>query len=106
MLVIQRKQRLSVLRQTKKPAFLGGPFNRSTLRRELLAPFPVYQFAFIVIGFIANRIPAFVAIKIEIAAGFHPPPQLLAGRVMSGFARALEDIVTYIQTVTHLYEIL
>ena len=103
----QCKQLVLIGREPEEPAFLNRPFDRGALRREFFAPLTRRdQLALVVIGFVTNRIPAFVAIGIEIALGLHQPPQFLTGQVMARLGGALKHVVRNIQSIAHIHEIL
>ena len=92
--------------ETKEPAFLNGPFDRCALGRELLAALALGQLALVVIGFVADRVPAFVAIEIEVAIRFHAPPQFLGRGMVARFRGAQEYVIGHIQSVAHINEML
>src|SRR5690606_12724459 len=75
------------------------------LGRELLSALPFGQFLFLVKGFVADRIPALIAIEIEIAGVLHRLPDRLAGLVMGGLGGADETIARNIELRRHLAEI-
>ena len=97
MIGVQGEQGRGIVRQAEEPAFFNGPFNGGLLRRQLdrlaLAVFTDQQFGFVIIGFVAHRVPAFVAAEIQVAIGVHALPQLLAQRlviVVGGADEAIE----------------
>ena len=102
---IEAQQRLLIAGKAEEPAFLDIPFHRRALRGELHAPFPFGQFLLIVKGLVADRIPAFIAVEIEVAIIRHRLPDRLAGLVMIGLRRADETIIGNIQPVIHILEI-
>ena len=60
-------------------------------------PSPVDQLALVVKGLVADRIPALVAVEVEVAARLHRLPQGDAGAVVARLGRAHERIVGDIQ---------
>ena len=103
-LVEQFDKLIGIFRQAEEPRLFLGPFDRRTLRRELLSALPFDQFLFIVIGFVADRIPAFIPVKIQIALGFHSLPDGPACLVMILVGRPDEPIVSDIQPVEEILE--
>src|SRR3546814_3143291 len=83
---------------------------RST-RTDTLFPYttlfrsPFGQFAFIVESLVTNRIPAFVAIEIEVTRRFHPPPQFDARGMVARLGRADECVARNVKLRAHLTEI-
>jgi hypothetical protein len=65
---------------------------------ESFTPLPLDQFAFVVIGLVAHRVPALVAIEIEIAIGLHALPDFLAGAVVALLGGAQEHIIIDVQS--------
>ncbi len=102
---VEIEQGLLVFGEAEEPGLLGGPFDRRALRRELVAPLPVGQFLLLVEGLVADRIPAFVAVEIQVAGVRHRLPDRLAGGVMLGLDGADETIVRNIEYVGHFMEI-
>ena len=76
------EQRLFIFRKPEKPAFFNRPFNLCALRRKLLASLALSQFGFVIISFVADRIPSFIPVKIQVASGLKPFPNRLAGLVV------------------------
>ena len=101
-----RKQAVAIGREAEKPAFLHCPFHRGALGRKLLPALTRDQLGFVVIGFVTDRIPAFVSIKIEIAIGLHPPPQFLRGGMVARLCGAQEYIIADVERGAHILEIL
>ena len=62
------------------------------------------QFAFVVIGFVANRVPAFVAIEIEVALLLHRLPDRLARAVVIGIGGADKTVVGNVQNIEQFLE--
>src|SRR3546814_8846435 len=83
------EQCLLVFGEPEEPCLLSSPFDRGAVGREL-APFPLDQFLLVVKRLVANRIPALIAIEIEVAGSGHALPQRLGGGVMLGFDSADE----------------
>ena len=98
------EQRLRIVRQLEEPAFLGRPFDRGALGGELVAPCPVSQLLFLVERLVADRIPALVAIEIEIAIGLHRLPDCNTGFVVRGLCSANEAIIGYVKFVAHVFK--
>jgi hypothetical protein len=90
---VEREQRLLVLRQAEEPGFLDRPFDRRALRRELFAPLALRQLALVVIGLVAHRVPALVAVEVEVAVRLHRPPDRLARAVVLVLGGAEEAVV-------------
>ena len=106
MLVVQRQQLVLILVEPEEPAFLDRPFDRRALGRDL-APLPVFdQLVLAIIGLVADRVPAFVAIEIQVAIGLHRLPDGLAGAVVVVLRGLDEAIIADIKSVTHFLEIL
>ena len=105
MVLVQRQQFLLIFGQFEKPCLFCGPLHRRALWREFLAPLACLQLIFCVKGLVAYRIPAFIAIEIQIAIGLHCFPQSLAGFMMRRLAGTPEAIMIYIKLLAHLYEI-
>ena len=103
--VQQFEQRLGIARQAEEPGLFLGPFDRSPLRGQLFAPLAFDQFFLVVIGFVTNRVPAFVAIEVEIALGLHCLPDRLAGAMMIGVCRADEAVVRDVQCIEQILEV-
>ena len=74
-IAVKRQQRLLIFGKPEEPRLLHGPFDRRALGREFLPPFPFDQLFFAIIGLIADRVPALIAVKIEVAACFHCFPK-------------------------------
>src|SRR5690606_27587818 len=91
--------------QTEEPAFLDRPLDRCALRGKLLVALPVDQFAFIVIGLVADRVPTLVAVEIQVAVRFHGPPDRLAGVVVLLLGGPNETIVRNAKFIEQLTKI-
>src|SRR3546814_14659884 len=95
------EQCLLVFGEPEEPCLLSSPFDRGAVGREL-APFPLDQFLLVVKRLVANRIPALIAIEIEVAGSGHALPQRLGGGVMIGFDSADESIMRDVQFRRHI----
>ena len=73
--------------------------------RKFLTALPLDQLTFVIIGFVTDGVPTFVAIKINIASLFHALPDRLACAMVLGLDRANEAIETDIKSIIHLTEI-
>src|SRR3546814_6500554 len=101
---IMIEQCLLVFGEPEEPCLLSSPFDRGAVGREL-APFPLDQFLLVVKRLVANRIPALIAIEIEVAGSGHALPQRLGGGVMIGFDSADESIMRDVQFRSHILKI-
>src|SRR3546814_16194303 len=86
---IMIEQCLLVFGEPEEPCLLSSPFDRGAVGREL-APFPLDQFLLVVKRLFANRIPALIAIELEVAGSGHALPPRPCGGRLHGFARAGE----------------
>ena len=94
-----------IFRQAKEPGFFGCPLNGRPLWRQLRARSIGLQLTLIIESLIANRIPAFVSIKVKVACCFHRLPQSLASNSVPGFGGADECVERYVKFRTHIFEI-
>ena len=101
--LVEFEQLVRVVRQAKEVAFLLHPFDRRALRTVARAV-ALLGLAFVVVGFVANRVPALVASLVDIPVRFQPFPEALAGFAMARFRRADEIIVRCTHRVAHLAE--
>ena len=104
-MVEQFEQAILIVGKAEEPAFLDRPFHRGALGGQLGPLCILAKLALVVIGFVANRIPAFVAIEIKVALRLHRAPDRLAGGMMIRLHRADEPIVGNIESVVHHSEI-
>ncbi len=102
MVAIMSKQPVAKCRQAEEVTLLLDPFNRRAGGRTADPVVMQCCFAFIVIGFITNRVPALVAVEIDIAGRFHAAPQRLRGRVMARLGRADERVIRDVERASHL----
>ena len=93
MIAIKLKQWLLIFGQAEEPGFLRCPLNGCPLRRKALVPFPIDQLAFVIKGFIANRIPTFITIKIKIIVRGHCFPKRGAGLFMVALGGPAKTII-------------
>src|SRR5690606_21038023 len=80
-------------------------FDRCALRTVADAILANFGFALLVIGFVANRIPAGIAVLVDVAVVGHPVPDLAAGLVMPRLGGADEIIVGSVEQLGHLAEL-
>src|SRR6476469_5213686 len=102
---IMVEQFLLVGRQAEEPAFLDRPFDRRALWRELFAALALDQLALVVIGFVADRVPAVVAVEREVATVGHRRPDRARRGVMIGVGGADETIVRHLKYIAHRPEL-
>src|SRR6478735_12701201 len=93
MRLVMGEELVLIGREPEEIALLLDPLDRRSLRRQLLAVGSFRQLAFVVIGFVAHRVPAGILAEIDIAVRLHAPPQLLAGALVALLARADEIVV-------------
>ena len=99
---IQLKEPLLVFRKAEEPGLLCRPLDGRALGRQLLAALSRDELAFIVECFVADRIPALVAIEVKVARLFHRLPDGDAGAVVPRLGRPDERIVGDIQFRAHI----
>ncbi len=101
--VEQRLLGISKAGRTRSPPTVhstGVPWGESFVPSS-----PSIEFLLVVEGLVANRIPALVAIEIQVARIVHRLPDRLAGLVVIGFRSADETIARDIEVFCHLTEI-
>ncbi len=91
MRLVMGEQPVRIGRELEEIALLLHPFDRRARGREF---FPVIfgEFALVIIGFVAHRIPAAVFRQVNIALGGHAPPDLLH-RFRMARLRGADDVV-------------
>src|SRR5678816_433737 len=99
------EQLLLVVGEAEEPGLLRRPFDRRALWRELFAPFPVDKLAVIVECLVADRVPTFVTVEIEVAGSLQRLPDGDARFVMTWFRGAYKCIIRNIKSRTHSTEI-
>ena len=101
----QLEQRVFIIGQTEKPAFLDRPLNRRPLWGKLRIALAFDQFAFVIISFVADGIPAFIAVEIKVALGLHRLPNGLTGFVVILFNCSDKTVKADVERIIHCAEI-
>ena len=108
MRIKQRQQPVLIGGEAEEPAFLHRPFHGRAVRRQFhgraIRGFGRDQFRLVIIGFVADRVPAFVAAKIEITSGRHTLPQRLHQRLVVIIGGADEPVETDVQRLVQSAE--
>src|SRR6202008_3024533 len=89
---IKREQLVLVGREAEEVRLLLHPFYRRALRAETHAVLAERGLLLGVVGFVAHRVPAGIAIEIDVAVLLHAPPDLL-GRAMVLLLRGTDEAV-------------
>src|SRR5205085_7913503 len=101
---VMLEQPVLIGREAEEPALLDRPLGERALGRELLAGLGGVKLLLVIIGFVADRVPAFVAAVIGVALVRHRLPDRLAGAVMVGLGRPDEAIERDLKTFVHTAE--
>ena len=90
--------------QAEEIALLLHPIDRRALRADAHAVFLHLSLGFGVVGLVAHRVPAGVAVLVDVAIGLHPPPDLFRRAVVARLAGADEIVVGTAERGDHLLE--
>src|SRR4051812_29568585 len=104
MVAIMIEQPLLIGREAEEPALLHRPIDERALRRKLLATLGDNQLLLVIISFVADRIPTFVAAEIDVPLLGHRLPDRLAGAVMGRLGGADEAIERDLKLIVHASE--
>src|SRR5579872_6804397 len=106
MLLVQREQPVLIGRETEEVTLLFDPFDRRALRTTAHIVLAKGGLLLGVISLVAHRIPAGIAVEIDVAVRLHPLPDFLAGAMMLFFGGANETIEGDVQPLVHFLETL
>ncbi len=107
LLLVEREQLVLVGREAEEVALLLDPLDRRALRPVAdIALADLGEFGLGVVGLVADRIPAGIAVLVDVAIGRHPAPDRLAGSVVALLGGADEVVVGDIEHRRHVAEAL
>ena len=103
--LVKLQQLVLVLRQAEEIGLLLRPFHGRPLRPK---PHPIraeHGFAFGVKGFVADGVPALIAVEIDVARLLHAPPDFAHKLEMARLARRDEIVVADLKRRQHVLEL-
>jgi len=101
---VEVEQLVRIFGQPEEVALLLDPFYRGAMRAETLPALAETRFALVVIGLVADRIPARVFVEIDIAGRLHPFPDSFRGATVTRFGGADEVVVRAVELLHHRLE--
>ncbi|MGY4454086.1 hypothetical protein ACVWZR_008746 [Bradyrhizobium sp. i1.3.1] len=104
MIFVELQKLVLIGRQAEEIALLLDPFDWRALRSEAHAVVVQARLVLGVIRLVAHRVPAGIAVGVDVAVRFHAPPDLLAGAMVLLFGGADEAVERHVQTLVHLLE--
>ena len=102
--LIERQQAVLIGGQAEEVALLLHPLDRRALRPIADVVGAHGGLGLVVVGFVADGIPAGVSVLVDVALGLHPPPDLLRGAVVARLGGADEVVVRAAERRVHLLE--
>ncbi len=99
-----RQQLVLIGGQAEEVALLLHPFDRGALRADADAVLLHHRLRFGVVGLVAHRVPAGVAVLVDVAVLLHAPPDLLRRAMVARLGGADEIVVGAAEGGDHLLE--